>query len=156
MASSASSVGTLWENIEELRTDEDVWAVMQQLSGPAVLSVDFFNNLCAGRPIDDGGQGAALLMKLLLRYRLPSEKFVNYRGMKAPKWFAPIWPQYKTTRAIPLIKLKAPVVSDEFLQKVIQRMQEVELTNKSLEEVDMEAEIVHWMSAVSHTPVHYM
>ncbi|KAJ3145797.1 hypothetical protein HDU89_006849 [Geranomyces variabilis] len=47
------------------------------------------------------------------------------------------------------MKLKAPVVSDEFLERAIKRMEEAERANKRLEEIDVEAGLFHWMSAVT-------
>ncbi|KAI8592741.1 hypothetical protein BDZ88DRAFT_436355 [Geranomyces variabilis] len=42
---SSTSIGTsLWENIEELKTDEDVCTVMQDLLHPTALSTDFLHN----------------------------------------------------------------------------------------------------------------
>ncbi|KAJ3184652.1 hypothetical protein HDU87_004055 [Geranomyces variabilis] len=149
MASSSTSWNRTgaasWADVPLLTSATETRRALQRLSDDP-LSEEFVSQLLDGKlPPTDHGAGAALLMKLLLNYRLPPEQFINYRGA----YQEPANRPYATPEHIPILKLRAPVVSDAFLDSVFARMRDVELTNRTLGEIDKESQLVHWMSAVT-------
>ncbi|KAI8998069.1 hypothetical protein BC832DRAFT_251525 [Gaertneriomyces semiglobifer] len=139
----------------ELRSDVAVQQELRRLAGETPLPDDYFKEVFAGKLREDQGRGAALVLKLMLKFRLPTEHFVKYRdafkkSLSDLTWnqIVQVYPQYKTPHMIPLLTQDVWYVSDKFLEDVLAAMWKAEKTTVSLVEVKKESELVHWMSAV--------
>ncbi|KAJ3009424.1 hypothetical protein HKX48_007941 [Thoreauomyces humboldtii] len=115
-----------------IETEADSRAALQDPS-PLPLSDDFLDKLVAGTPLSaDEGAAAQLFMEFMLKYRLPSEQFVKCRG------------QYHYCQ-----ERSNLAVSDAFVDRVLQRMRDVELTNRPLADITKAAQLVHWMGTIT-------
>ncbi|KAJ3034227.1 hypothetical protein HDV00_005274 [Rhizophlyctis rosea] len=109
----------------ELTGDEELQNAFRLLNGTP-LPDNYFKKVLAGRLKEDDGKGALVLLQLLMKFRMPVELFIKCQVLKQP----------------------IPHVSANFVCSFMKRIDVVERTNKDLEEVKREGDLVHWMAGV--------